>query len=211
MTYAIFKAAGFQYRAELGDLLRLPSMDAESGSTVTFDEVLMGATDDEVIIGRPLLDGAAVRAKVVNHGRADKVIVFKFKRRKNYRRKAGHRQDFTEVRVSEIDLGDHGVVRLEPETSKKKAAKKEPAEAKAAEAPAKKKPAARKKTPAAEAESKAKAEGKTAPKSEARTRKKPTAKKPTAKKSTARKSSAKKSTAKKSTTKKSTGKKKKSE
>lgn len=191
MTYAIFKAAGYQYRAELGDVLRLPSMDAESGSTITFDEVLMGATDDEVLIGRPLLDGAAVRAKVVNHGRADKIIVFKFKRRKNYRRKAGHRQDFTEVRVSEIDLGDHGVVRLEPETAKKKApkkkaAEKEPVEAKAAEAPAKKKPPSKKKAPAAG--SKAKAEGKADAKGKARSRKKSTAeKKSTTKKSTSKK------------------------
>ncbi len=124
MTYAIFRAAGFQYRAELGDVLRLPSLPAESGETVTFDQVLLGASGDDVLIGRPTLDGAAVRAEVLGHGRADKVIVFKFKRRKNYRRKTGHRQDFTEIRVNQIDLGGDRVVTLEPEKKAKKPKKK---------------------------------------------------------------------------------------
>ncbi len=157
MTYAIFKAAGFQYRAELGDLLRMPSLDAEPGGTVTFDEVLLGAGDGEVLIGRPTLEGASVRGEVVRHGRGDKVIVYKFKRRKNYRRKSGHRQDFTEVRINEIDLGGDLKVTLEPEkkAAKKKKTKKK-ADAKKTEAKkttakkstAKKKPAAKKKTTA---------------------------------------------------------------
>jgi large subunit ribosomal protein L21 len=105
VTYAIFKAAGFQYRAQLGDVLRLPVMDVESGATVTFDEVLLGASDEEVLIGRPTLEGAAVRAQVLRHGRADKIVVFKFKRRKGYARKQGHRQGFTEVRIDKVSLG----------------------------------------------------------------------------------------------------------
>jgi large subunit ribosomal protein L21 len=174
VTYAIFKAAGFQYRAELGEVLRLPSIDVESGQTVTFDEVLLGSADGDVVIGRPRLEGAAVRAQVLRHGRADKIVVFKFKRRKNYRRKTGHRQDFTEVRVSEIDLGGERRVSLEVEKAKakKKAApkKKEAAEAKAA-APAKKaaaKPATRKapaKKPATKAKTPAKAKPTTKAKS----------------------------------------------
>ncbi len=169
MTYAIFKAAGFQYRAELGDVLRLPSMDAESGATVTFDEVLLGASDGDVLVGRPTLQGAAVRAQVLRHGRADKIVVFKFKRRKNYRRKSGHRQGFTEVRVNEIDLGGDRRVALEPEKKKAKAAKakKEPK----AEAAAKPKAKAAAKKPAA---SKAKAAAK--PKAAAKSKAKPTAK-----------------------------------
>jgi large subunit ribosomal protein L21 len=142
VTYAIFKAAGFQLRAELGDVLRLPSMDAESGATVTFDEVLLGASDGDVLVGRPTLQGAAVRAQVLRHGRADKIVVFKFKRRKNYRRKTGHRQGFTEVRVNEIDLGGERRVALEPE----KKAKKEPKARAAAKTVAKAKPAAKKGT-----------------------------------------------------------------
>ncbi len=185
MTYAIFKAAGFQYRAELGVILRLPSLNAEQGDTVTFDEVLLGAADDEVLVGRPTLEGAAVRAQVLRHGRADKVIVFKFKRRKNYRRKSGHRQGYTEVRVSEIDLGGNLKVTLEAE-KKAKPAKAKPKEAPKAEAaaePAAKKPAAKK----------------AAPKKAAA--KKPAAKKPAAKKAPDKKAEAKPKASKKTTTK----------
>lgn len=159
MTYAIFKAAGFQYRAELGEVLRLPSMDAEVGDTVTFDEVLLGATDDEVLVGRPTVEGAAIRARVLAHDRADKIVVFKFKRRKNYRRKTGHRQDYTEIRVQEIDLGGDRKVTLEPEAkpAKKKAAAKEKTGKKKATA---KKAAAAKKTAKVEAKSEEKAEPK---------------------------------------------------
>lgn len=177
MTYAIFKAAGFQYRAELGDVLRLPSLDVESGDTVTFDEVLLGATEGDVLIGRPTLEGAAVRAEVLRHGRADKIVVFKFKRRKNIRSKTGHRQDYTEVRVSEIDFGGDRRVSLEKEKKaapKKKAAKKpevkEP-EAKAAAKP-KKAPAKKKAAPKAKAKTTTKkttAKAKTTTKAKAKT------------------------------------------
>ncbi len=157
MTYAIFEAAGFQYRAELGDVLRLPSLDAEAGSTVTFDRVLLGASDKEVLIGRPQLAGASVRAQVLRHARADKIVVFKFKRRKNYRRKTGHRQNFTEVRVNEIDLGGERRASLAAETPKRAKAKKTP-KAKAAAAEAKPAAKPKKKTaakaPAAKATSK---------------------------------------------------------
>lgn len=174
MTYAIFKAAGFQYRAEIGEVLRLPTLDAASGDTVAFEEVLLGAAGDEVLVGRPTVDGAVVRAEVLRHGRADKVVVFKFKRRKNYRRKTGHRQNFTEVRVNEIDLGGDRRVTLEPE-KKVKAAKPKPGP-KAAAKPAEKKPAA-KKPATKKAAAKKTAEKKTAAKPQA----KAAAKKPKAK------------------------------
>jgi len=196
VTYAIFKAAGFQYRAELGDTLRLPSLDAESGDTVTFDEVLLGAAEDEVLVGRPTLEGAAVRAEVLGHGRADKVVVFKFKRRKNYRRKTGHRQDFTEVRVSEIDLGGGRFVSLEADKPKAKPKTAKPEKEPAAKKPAAKKAAAKKaaaKKPAAKkpaAKKPATAKAKAAAKPKAKT----TAKKPAAKaKTTTTKSKKKKS------------------
>jgi large subunit ribosomal protein L21 len=200
VTYAIFKAAGFQYRAELGDVLRIPSMDAESGDTVTFDEVLLGSADEEILIGQPTLEGAAVRAEVLGHGRADKIIVFKFKRRKNYRKKTGHRQDYTEVRVSGIDLGGGRQASLEVEKKPKakKAAKPEPVAEAAAKAeptaaakpktkPAAKKPAAKKATTKAKAAAKPKAKAAAKPKAKA------AAKKTTAKAKETSKSKKKKS------------------
>ena len=103
--YAIIRTGGKQFRVEPGVTLRIPSLDIEPGETVTFGEVLLGASDDDLKVGAPLVDGAAVTAEVVKHGKGEKIIVFKFKRRKNYRRKQGHRQGYTEVRVSEINLG----------------------------------------------------------------------------------------------------------
>jgi large subunit ribosomal protein L21 len=103
--YAIIRTGGKQFRAEPGQTLRIPSLDVEPGQTVTFGEVLLGATESDVKVGAPLVSGAAVTAEVVKHGRGEKIIVFKFKRRKNYRRKQGHRQGYTEVRVRDINLG----------------------------------------------------------------------------------------------------------
>ena len=103
--YAIIRTGGKQFRAEPGKNLRIPSLDVEPGQSVTFDEVLLGANDGEVKVGAPLVGGAVVTAEVVAHGKGEKIIVFKFKRRKNYRRKQGHRQKYTEVRVRDINLG----------------------------------------------------------------------------------------------------------
>ncbi len=105
MSYAIIRTGGFQFRAEPGKTLRVPTIEADVGATVTFDQVLLGSDGDSVRAGEPLLDGASVSAEVVRHGRGPKIIVFKFKRRKNYRRKQGHRQNFTEVRINDITLG----------------------------------------------------------------------------------------------------------
>ena len=103
--YAIIRAGGHQYRAEPGKTLRIQSVDAQPGETVRFEEVLLGADGDTIKVGAPVVAGAAVTAEVVRHGRGEKIIIFKHKRRKNYRRKQGHRQNFTEVRVSDISLG----------------------------------------------------------------------------------------------------------
>ncbi len=102
--YAIIEASGKQFRAEPDSTLRIPSLRAEPGDTVTF-EVLLTETDGKVLIGQPSLEGASVAAEVVRHGRGEKIIVFKRKRRKGYRKKQGHRQGFTEVRVTEITIG----------------------------------------------------------------------------------------------------------
>lgn len=103
--YAIIRTGDKQFRAEPGMTLRVPSIGAEVGDSVTFDEVLVAGTDDGVKLGAPTVEGASVVAEVVSHGRGRKITVFKWKRRKNYRRKKGHRQGFTEVRVSEIRAG----------------------------------------------------------------------------------------------------------
>ena len=103
--YASFRAAGKQFRAEKGKTLRLPRIAAEPGTKLTFDEVLLASDGETVRAGTPLVKGASVTAEVVAEGKEPKIYVFKFKRRKNYRRKTGHRQHFTEVRVTGLKLG----------------------------------------------------------------------------------------------------------
>ncbi len=103
--YAIFRALGKQFRAEQGKTLRLPLMDAEAGAKLTFDEVLLTSDGKKVKAGTPLISGASVEAEVVGEGKEKKIYVFKFKRRKNYRRKTGHRQKFTEVRITGVNVG----------------------------------------------------------------------------------------------------------
>lgn len=102
--YAVFQTGGKQFRAEPGDRVRVPSLDAEPGATITFDRVLLAADGSDVSVGAPVVEGAAVTAEVLRHGRDKKVIIFKRKRRKNYRRKKGHRQGFTEIRVNDVVL-----------------------------------------------------------------------------------------------------------
>ena len=103
--YAIFRALGKQFRAEKGKTVRLPLMEAEAGAKVTFDEVLLSSDDETIRAGTPLVAGARVEAEVVGQGKEPKIYVFKFKRRKNYRRKTGHRQKYTEVRITDLTLG----------------------------------------------------------------------------------------------------------
>ncbi len=103
--YAIIRTAGKQFRAEPGRTLRIPRVEAEPGAKLTFDEVLLGSDGNAVRAGTPLVKGAQVTGEVVRHGRDKKIIVFKFKRRKNYARKQGHRQGFTEVKIDSVKLG----------------------------------------------------------------------------------------------------------
>jgi len=103
--YAIIRAGGKQFRAEKGKTLRLPLMSAEAGSKITFDEVLLSSDGQTIKAGTPLVSGAKVIGEVVGEGKEPKIYVFKFKRRKNYRRKTGHRQRFTEVRITDVKLG----------------------------------------------------------------------------------------------------------
>jgi large subunit ribosomal protein L21 len=102
--YAVFETGGKQYRAEPGIKVRIPSLQAEPGSTVTFDRVLLAGDGSSVKVGAPLVGGATVTAEVLRHGRDKKVIIFKRKRRKGYRKKQGHKQGFTEIRVNQVAL-----------------------------------------------------------------------------------------------------------
>jgi large subunit ribosomal protein L21 len=103
--YAIIRSGGKQFRAEPGKTIRVPALANEVGDKVTFEEVLVAGTDGDVKLGSPTVPGAAVIGEVVGHGKERKLVVFKWKRRKNYRRKQGHRQKFTEVRIGDIRLG----------------------------------------------------------------------------------------------------------
>jgi len=102
--YAVIKTGGKQYRVAKGDKLRVEKLAGNVGDTVTFGEVLLiaGEGGESLKLGKPLLTGAKVEAKVIAQDRAKKVIVFKFRRRKNYRRKAGHRQPFTALEITGI-------------------------------------------------------------------------------------------------------------
>ena len=100
--YAIIRTGGKQFRAEPGKTIKIPTLQAEVGDAVTFDDVLVAQTDDGIKVGTPSVEGATVTGEVVEHGKGKKIIVFKWKRRKNYRRKQGHRQKYTAVRIDEI-------------------------------------------------------------------------------------------------------------
>lgn len=103
--YAIIRTGDKQFRAEPGKTIRVPAMAVDVGETVTFDEVLVASGDGDVRVGAPTVEGASVTGEVVAHGKGEKIIIFKWKRRKNYRRKQGHRQKYTDVRIGEIRVG----------------------------------------------------------------------------------------------------------
>ena len=128
--YAIFKAQGKQFRAEADAVLRIPSLEAEPGDTVTFGDVLLLDREGEVSVGTPSVEGVSVAAEVVGHGRGEKIIVYKMKRRKGYRRKQGHRQNYTEIRILGIDVpggeAEAAVAEPEPEPEEPEAEAAEP-------------------------------------------------------------------------------------
>lgn len=102
--YAIISSGGKQYKVEQGDILRVEKLAGEVGSEIVLDRVLMLADGEEVKIGQPLVTGAAVNGTVVEQGKAKKIIVFKFKRRKRFHKKNGHRQQFTAIKINSITL-----------------------------------------------------------------------------------------------------------
>ena len=108
MQYAIIRSGGKQYRVAPGEVIRVERLDGEPGAEVAFGEVLRTANDGAIQVGRPLVAGARVTGEVVQQGKEKKILVFKKKRRKNYRRHRGHRQLFTAVRVTGITIGADG-------------------------------------------------------------------------------------------------------
>ena len=100
--YAVVKIKNQQYRVQPEAKVQVPLLENEVGDSVTFDEVLMFADGDDVKVGTPNVEGASVAAEIIGHGRSRKIVVFKKKRRKNYRRKNGHRQPFTEIKITGI-------------------------------------------------------------------------------------------------------------
>ena len=100
--YAIFKTGGRQYEAKPGQIVKVGKISGAVGENVTIDEVLLFSEGDQLQVGRPLVEGVTVKATIVEQGRGPKIMIFKHKRRKDYRKKQGHRQDFTAVRVENI-------------------------------------------------------------------------------------------------------------
>lgn len=124
--YAVIKSGGKQHRVKEGQVVRLEKIEAETGATIDFENVLMVADGDNVTLGTPVVSGAVVSGEVVNHGRAKKVNIIKFKRRKHHMKRQGHRQWFTEVKINGIALDGA------KKPAKKAEAKKAPAKKAAA-------------------------------------------------------------------------------
>jgi len=101
--YAIIKTGGKQYMVNEGDVLTVEKLDVESGAKVVFEEVLAVGNNGELQVGSPVVSGAKVEATVVENGKSKKVIVFKYKPKKDYRKKQGHRQPFTKVKIEKIN------------------------------------------------------------------------------------------------------------
>ena len=101
--YAIIQTGGKQYKVAEGDIINVEKLGVEAGETVTFDQVLTVVKDSEVVVGKPVVDGAKVTAKVEAQGKDKKILVFKYKAKSNYRKRQGHRQPFTKVVIEKIE------------------------------------------------------------------------------------------------------------
>jgi large subunit ribosomal protein L21 len=101
--YAIIETGGKQYKVQEGEVLYIEKLEVEVGETINFDKVMAVAKEDGLSIGSPIVDGAIVSAKVVSHGKGKKIIIFKMKSKKGYRKKQGHRQPYTKVQIEKIN------------------------------------------------------------------------------------------------------------
>jgi len=121
--YAVIKTGGKQYKVVAGERLKVEKIVGDVGATVVIDKVLLISDDANTTIGAPLIAGATVSATVLSHGRADKVMIFKFRRRKHYRKTQGHRQSFTEIQIGEILGAGASDAKAAPKATKTKTAK----------------------------------------------------------------------------------------
>ncbi len=155
--FAVIKTGGKQYRVAAGDVIKVEKLSGDAGETIKFDDVLLVGDDKKITTGTPLVSGANVSAEILEQTRGDKIIVFKKKRRQNYRRKAGHKQHLTVLKVTDVALGGAKKTAAKTDTgpeekieaAPKQAAPKKTTAKKADTAPKKKvaaKPAAAKKT-----------------------------------------------------------------
>ncbi|MDR3477522.1 MAG: 50S ribosomal protein L21 [Gammaproteobacteria bacterium] len=103
--YAVIKSGGKQYRVKEGQTLKLEKLELEVGATLNFDQVLMIANGDDIKVGAPFLTGSTVEASVIGQGRRDKIHIIKFRRRKHHQKQMGHRQYYTEVKITGISAG----------------------------------------------------------------------------------------------------------
>jgi large subunit ribosomal protein L21 len=102
--YAVIKTGGKQYRVAVGEKIKVEQIAADVDQEIVIDQVLAVGEGSEIKVGAPLVDGAAVKAKVVSHGRGEKVRIFKMRRRKHYQKRQGHRQNYTELEISAINV-----------------------------------------------------------------------------------------------------------
>ncbi len=114
--YAIIVTGGRQYRVAQGETLRVEKIDADVGADVSFDQVLMVGTGEDITIGAPLVAGATVGATIRSHGRADKIRIVKFRRRKHHRKQMGHRQHYTEIEITGISGAGNGQHKADQKT-----------------------------------------------------------------------------------------------
>lgn len=122
--YAIIESCGRQYKVAEGDVVFFEKLEGEEGKKVTFDNVVLVSNDSKVEVGAPYVKGVKVEGKVVSHGKAKKIIVFKMKAKKNYRRKQGHRQPYTKVEITKIKMPTEKA-EVKEASAKKATAKKE--------------------------------------------------------------------------------------
>jgi large subunit ribosomal protein L21 len=203
--FVVFEAKGFQYLGSPGEKLKIPRLNSKIGEKITFDKVLLVKNGDTKI-GRPYIEGASITATIIDHGRYKKIIVFKFKKRKRYKRTKGHRQTYTEIEIKDIILGGKRTTKKETQKETEEAKKDTAAKVKVKET----KVEAKKKTATKEAKKttakKKKSSGTTTEAKKKADEPKKKVKKTVKKKSTAK---SKKASDKSKKTKKSTGKTKK--
>lgn len=100
--YAVFESGGLQFNAEVGAVLKVPHLSVKPGMTISIDKILLLKDGENALVGKPYLNSAKIEAEVINEGLAEKVTIYKFKKRTKYRRHVGHRQQFSEIKINKI-------------------------------------------------------------------------------------------------------------